>query len=71
VVMMMAPVAVVTCDVGEGMMANPDVTLIGHVAPRTDAVGDIICDDGRSPVGASVYVDPVSVFVEIVGADGG
>jgi hypothetical protein len=67
----MAPIPVVTGDIGERMMSDPYVTVTGYVAPGPDTVRDVIGNYGRTPIVTSVHIDPVSIFVEVVCSDRG
>ena len=59
---MMFPIAVVTGYIGERMVSNPDMTVVGNIAPATSTVRNIV-HYSRSPIATTVNINPLTIII--------
>jgi hypothetical protein len=59
-----APVAVMACDIRKGVMSHPDMAYIVNKIPLAVAVGNIIHDHRRPPAGGIVDIDPLATGIQ-------
>ena len=63
------PIAVVTRDIGEGVVTHPYMTYIMDIVPLTVSIGHIIHYRRWPPAGSIIHINPFATRVQLTEAD--